>query len=146
MLTVNTVHLIRRRLVGSTLCLQLLPNVFALPVRTILDKYAPRISSIAGSVLVVTGAVLLAFAKQPPFDGYLPGYIFFALGGTLIFLPSFQLSNTFRFHTGLAHRRFRFVKRYLPVLPPYIHCIWQQIWAAKVLRHISNYSSSHRFS
>lgn len=75
-------------------------NVFALPVGTILDKYGPRISSIAGSVLLAIGAVLLAFAEQLPFDGYLLGYIFLALGGTFIFLPSFQLSNTFPNHSG----------------------------------------------
>lgn len=75
-------------------------NVFALPVGTILDKYGPRISSIAGSILLAIGAVLLAFAEQLPFDGYLLGYIFLALGGTFIFLPSFQLSNTFPNHSG----------------------------------------------
>lgn len=75
-------------------------NVFALPVGTILDRYGPRISSIAGSVLLAIGAVLLAFAEQLPFDGYLPGYIFLALGGTFIFLPTFQLSNTFPNHSG----------------------------------------------
>lgn len=75
-------------------------NVFALPVGTILDRYGPRISSIAGSVLLAIGAVLLAFAEQLPFDGYLPGYVFLALGGTFIFLPSFQLSNTFPNHSG----------------------------------------------
>lgn len=76
-------------------------NVFTLPVGTILDKYGPRISSIAGSVLLATGAVLLAFAKQLAFDGYLSGYIFLALGGTFILLPSFQLSNTFPKNSGL---------------------------------------------
>lgn len=75
-------------------------NIFALPVGTILDKYGPRISSIAGSVLLAIGAVLLAFTKQLAFDGYLPGYIFLALGGTFIFLPSYQLSNTFPKNSG----------------------------------------------
>lgn len=75
-------------------------NVFALPVGTILDRYGPRISSIAGSVLLAIGAVLLASAEQLPFDGYLPGYVFLALGGTFIFLPSLQLSNTFPNHSG----------------------------------------------
>lgn len=75
-------------------------NVFTLPVGTILDRYGPRISSIAGSVLLAIGAVLLAFAKQLAFDGYLSGYIFLALGGTFILLPSFQLSNTFPKYSG----------------------------------------------
>lgn len=75
-------------------------NVFALPVGMILDKYGPRISSTAGSILLAVGAALLAFAEQLPFDGYLSGYIFLALGGTFIYIPSFQLSNTFPNHSG----------------------------------------------
>lgn len=76
-------------------------NVCALPVGTVLDKYGPRLSSIIGSVLLAVGAVLLAFAAQLPFDGYLPGYLFLALGGPFVFIPSFQLSNTFPNHSGL---------------------------------------------
>lgn len=75
-------------------------NVFALPVRTILEKFGPRISGIAGSFLLAIRAVLLAFTEQLPFDGYLPGYIFLALGGTFIFLPSYQLSNAFPENSG----------------------------------------------
>ena len=76
-------------------------NVVALPVGTILDKYGPRISGIAGSILLAIGALLLAFATQLPFDAYIPGYLFLALGGPFVFIPSFQLSNTFPQHSGL---------------------------------------------
>ena len=76
-------------------------NVVALPVGTILDKYGPRVSGITGSILLAIGAILLAFATQLPFDAYIPGYLFLALGGPFVFIPSFQLSNTFPQHSGL---------------------------------------------
>ena len=76
-------------------------NCVALPVGTILDKYGPRISGMIGSILLAIGALLFAFATQLPFDAYIPGYIFLALGGPFVFIPSFQLSNTFPQHSGL---------------------------------------------
>ena len=76
-------------------------NVVALPVGTILDKYGPRVSGIIGSILLAIGAILLAFAMQLPFDAYILGYLFLALGGPFVFIPSFQLSNTFPQHSGL---------------------------------------------
>lgn len=76
-------------------------NVCALPVGTILDKYGPRVSGIIGSALLIIGAVFWIFAQQLPFDAYIPGYFFLALGGPFIFISSFQLSNTFPRHSGL---------------------------------------------
>ncbi len=76
-------------------------NVCALPVGTVLDKYGPRVSGIIGSILLAIGALFLALAAQLPFDGYIPGYLFLALGGPFIFISSFQLSNTFPNHSGL---------------------------------------------
>lgn len=76
-------------------------NVCALPVGTILDRYGPRVSGIIGSILLAIGALLLTFADQLPFDGYILGYLFLALGGPFIFISSFQLSNTFPNHSGL---------------------------------------------
>ncbi|KAG8533750.1 uncharacterized protein KY384_001491 [Bacidia gigantensis] len=76
-------------------------NVCALPVGTLLDKYGPRVSAIVGSVLLAIGALLLAFAAQSPFDAYIPGYLFLALGGPFVFISSFQLSNTFPQRSGL---------------------------------------------
>ena len=77
-------------------------NVCALPVGTVLDRYGPRVSGVIGSVLVAVGALFLAFAGQLPFDGYIPGYLFLALGGPFVFISSFQLSNTFPAHSGLV--------------------------------------------
>lgn len=76
-------------------------NVCALPVGTVLDRYGPRVSGIVGAILLAIGALLLAFAVQLPFDAYIPGYLFLALGGPFVFISSFQLSNTFPRHSGL---------------------------------------------
>jgi MFS family permease len=76
-------------------------NVCALVVGTILDTYGPRVSGIIGSILLAIGALLFAFAEQIPFDGYIPGYFFLALGGPFVFISSFQLSNTFPHRSGL---------------------------------------------
>ena len=76
-------------------------NVCALPVGTILDKYGPRVSGIIGSILLTMGAIFFIFASKVPFDAYIPGYLFLALGGPFIFISSFQLSNTFPRHSGL---------------------------------------------
>jgi MFS family permease len=76
-------------------------NVVALPVGTILDRFGPRVSGILGACFVTIGSLLFAFSKDLPVDGYIPGYLFLALGGPFIFISSFQLSNTFPQYSGL---------------------------------------------
>jgi MFS family permease len=76
-------------------------NVAALPIGTILDKYGPRVSGLIGSILLTIGSVFFIFASKVPFDAYIPGYLFLALGGPFVFISSFQLSNTFPRHSGL---------------------------------------------
>ncbi|EEA26704.1 hypothetical protein TMatcc_005012 [Talaromyces marneffei ATCC 18224] len=76
-------------------------NICALPVGTLLDTYGPRISGIVGSVLIAIGAILLAIASKIPFDAYITGYLFLALGGPFVFISSFQLSNAFPSRAGL---------------------------------------------
>lgn len=76
-------------------------NVAALPIGTILDRYGPRVCGVIGSILLAVGALFFAFAAQLPLDGYIPGYLFLALGGPFVFISSFQLSNTFPRHSGL---------------------------------------------
>jgi MFS family permease len=76
-------------------------NVAALPIGTILDRYGPRVCGIIGSVLLAIGAALFSLAARFPFDGYIPGYLFLALGGPFVFISSFQLSNCFPAHSGL---------------------------------------------
>ncbi|KAL9577561.1 MAG: hypothetical protein Q9212_006291, partial [Teloschistes hypoglaucus] len=76
-------------------------NVCALPVGAVLDRYSPRVCGIIGSLLLTIGSLFFAFASRSPFDGYIPGYFFLALGGPFVFISSFQLSNTFPRHSGL---------------------------------------------
>lgn len=76
-------------------------NVCALPVGTVLDRYGPKVASIVGVCFLAIGALLMAFASDLPFDGYIPGYLCLALGGPFVFISSFQLSNTFPKHSGL---------------------------------------------
>ncbi|EKG12992.1 Major facilitator superfamily [Macrophomina phaseolina MS6] len=76
-------------------------NVCALPVGTILDRFGPRVSGLIGVMFLTVGALFFAFAADLPFDGYIPGYLFLALGGPFIFISSFQLSNTFPRYSGL---------------------------------------------
>jgi MFS family permease len=76
-------------------------NVAALPIGAILDTLGPRVCGIIGSCLLASGATTFAFAWQLPFDGFIPGYLFLALGGPFVFISSFQLSNTFPKHSGL---------------------------------------------
>ncbi|CZR50960.1 related to MFS amino acid transporter [Phialocephala subalpina] len=76
-------------------------NVAALPIGAILDHFGPRLCGILGSILLAIGALFFSFAYKLPFDGYIPGYLFLALGGPFIFISSFQLSNTFPKHSGL---------------------------------------------
>lgn len=76
-------------------------NVAALPIGTILDRYGPRVSGIVGSGFIALGAIFFIFASKVPFDAYVPGYLFLALGGPFVYISSFQLSNCFPRHSGL---------------------------------------------
>lgn len=79
-------------------------NVAALPIGTILDRYGPRVCGIMGATFVAMGCVFFAFAAtlaERGIDGYIPGYLFLALGGPFIFISSFQLSNAFPKYSGL---------------------------------------------
>lgn len=82
-------------------CAAVSTNVAALPIGTILDRYGPRVATLLGTFFLALGALFLAFASSLPFDGYLPGYLFLALGGPFVFISSFQLSNTFPRYSGL---------------------------------------------
>lgn len=74
----------------------IIANISALPVGTILDCYGPRLCGTAGSIFLAAGSLLLAYSfLLPGFDGYMIGNIFLALGGTFVFVPSFQMANAF---------------------------------------------------
>jgi MFS family permease len=79
-------------------------NVAALPVGTILDRYGPRVCGIMGASFITIGCLLFSYAwdlAKVNVDGYVPGYLFLALGGPFVFISSFQLSNTFPRYSGL---------------------------------------------
>jgi MFS family permease len=76
-------------------------NVSALPVGTLLDRYGPKICFLLGSLFLATGSILMCLAFQiENFDGYTIGNFFLALGGTCVFLPSFQIANAFPKYGG----------------------------------------------
>ncbi|KAI1864314.1 hypothetical protein JX265_008685 [Neoarthrinium moseri] len=76
-------------------------NVAALPIGAILDHYGPRVCGCLGAGFLAIGSVLMSFAQRMPFDGFLVGYLFLALGGPFIYISSFQLSNAFPRSSGL---------------------------------------------
>lgn len=83
-------------IVASVTC-----NMGALIVGTVLDRYGPRICGLISTVLLTVGSLCLAFAISVPFDAFVAGSFFLALGGTFCFVPSFHLSNAFPKYQGL---------------------------------------------
>ncbi|KAF2266432.1 MFS transporter-like protein Fmp42 [Lojkania enalia] len=76
-------------------------NVSALPIGTILDRYGPRVCYLFGCFCLASGSILMSLAFQiAEFDGYTIGNFFLALGGSSIFLPSFQIANAFPKYSG----------------------------------------------
>ncbi|KAF1994549.1 MFS general substrate transporter [Amniculicola lignicola CBS 123094] len=76
-------------------------NVSALFVGTLLDRYGPRLCFLIGCFFLSVGSVLMSLAFHvAEFDGYAVANFFLALGGTFIFLPSFQIANAFPKYAG----------------------------------------------
>jgi MFS family permease len=70
-------------------------------VGTLLDRYGPKLCLLLGCLCLAAGSVLMSLAFQiAEFDGYTIGNFFLALGGTFIFLPSFQIANAFPKYSG----------------------------------------------
>ena len=66
-----------------------------------MDRYGPRVCAVLGSVFLATGALLMGYAfRLPEFDGFVVANVMLALGGTFIFLPSFQNANAFPKYSG----------------------------------------------
>ncbi|KZV90526.1 MFS general substrate transporter [Exidia glandulosa HHB12029] len=76
-------------------------NVAALPVGMILDRIGPRWTSILGALVFAAGNIAFGLGQETPVDTYRLGFILLAIGGPLVFLPSFHLSNAFPEHSGL---------------------------------------------
>ena len=76
-------------------------NVSALVVGTMLDRYGPKVCYLIGSACLAAGSIIMSLAFQiDEFDGYTIGNFFLALGGTFVFLPSFQIANAFPKYGG----------------------------------------------
>lgn len=78
-------------------------NVSVFPVGVFLHFYGPRIGSILGSISLIFGSMLLAFAPNVPFDAYVPGYLFLAIGGSLIYISSLHLPNALPTYSTLVY-------------------------------------------
>lgn len=77
-------------------------NVSSLFAGAALDRYGRRVCYVASALFIATGCVLMGYAFAiPEFDGYLLGNVFLGLGGTFLFVPSFQLANAFPKYSGL---------------------------------------------
>lgn len=77
-------------------------NVSSLFAGSVLDRYGRRTCWIVSSLFLIAGALLMGSSFAiPRFDGYLPGNIFIAVGGTFLFVSSFQLANAFPKNSGL---------------------------------------------
>ncbi len=76
-------------------------NVAALPVGAILDHFGPRVCGILGATFLAAGSLVMSFAREVPFDGFLLGYFLLALAGPFTYISSFHLSNAFPRRAGL---------------------------------------------
>ncbi|KAK8062087.1 MFS transporter [Apiospora hydei] len=77
-------------------------NMSSLLAGAVLDRYGRRCCYTASAVFMAIGCILMGYAfKIPEFDGYLVGNVFLALGGTFLFVPSYQLANAFPKYSGL---------------------------------------------
>lgn len=67
-----------------------------------LDRFGRHICYLISSLLLAVGCVLMASSFTfPRFDGYFAGNLFLALGGTFLFVASFQLANAIPKHSGM---------------------------------------------
>jgi hypothetical protein len=77
-------------------------NASSLLAGYVLDRYGRRICATLAACFLATGALLFASRiRAHGLDGYLLGNVFLSLGGTCLFLPSFQLSNAFPKQSGI---------------------------------------------
>ncbi|KAG9031644.1 hypothetical protein FRB95_002453 [Tulasnella sp. JGI-2019a] len=77
-------------------------NVVALPVGALLDQIGPKYTSLLGAAVFAAGNVIFPLGYRDGIvDTYFVGFICLAVGGPLIFLSSFHLSNSFPARAGL---------------------------------------------
>ncbi|CAI6090987.1 unnamed protein product [Clonostachys chloroleuca] len=78
-------------------------NISCLLAGLALDRFGRRACWIASCLFIAIGSLLIGQSFLiPGFDGYVAGNMLLGLGGTFLFVPSFQLANTFPKHSGLV--------------------------------------------
>ncbi|KAF8314726.1 MFS general substrate transporter [Clavulina sp. PMI_390] len=78
-------------------------NTFALPIGILLDNVGPRNTSLLGAIFFALGNFLFGLEMVTShIDTYFLGYVFLAIGGPMIFLSQFHLSNVFPKNSGLV--------------------------------------------
>lgn len=76
-------------------------NVSTLFAGIVLDRFGRRVCYIASSVLLAIGCVLMGSAHAiRVIDAYIVGNLFLGLGGTFLFVSSFQLATAFPKYSG----------------------------------------------
>ncbi|KAI2466357.1 putative MFS transporter [Annulohypoxylon bovei var. microspora] len=78
-------------------------NTSSLLAGWVLDRYGRRLCYVVSGLFMIAGCVLMGLAFQiPEFDGYLLANVVLSVGGTFVFVPSFQLANAFPRHAGIV--------------------------------------------
>ncbi|KAI1432126.1 amino acid transporter [Xylaria sp. CBS 124048] len=78
-------------------------NVSSLLAGYALDRYGRRACYIAAASFIAIGCAVLGHAFTiARFGGYILGNVIISLGGTFLFVPSFQLANAFPRYSGLV--------------------------------------------
>ncbi|KHO01497.1 MFS transporter [Metarhizium album ARSEF 1941] len=78
-------------------------NVSSLLAGYALDKYGRRTCWIVACVLLLSGSLLMAASFAiPKLDAYLVANVLLSLGGTFIFVPSFELANALPKYSGIV--------------------------------------------
>ncbi|PVF96318.1 hypothetical protein CPB86DRAFT_736987, partial [Serendipita vermifera] len=77
-------------------------NTIALPVGVLMDKAGPRVATLLGAFFFLCGNIVFGIGvENTHIDTYYVGFVLLAMGGPLMFLSSFHLSNAFPKHSGL---------------------------------------------
>lgn len=82
-------------------------NISNMLVGWVLDNYGRRLCYVLAAVILFLGSGCMALAfrmgeRTGHFDGYIVGNLLLGLGGTFLFVSSYQLSNAFPRHSGLV--------------------------------------------
>jgi len=76
-------------------------TAISFPVGMCLDRIGPRYTNLIGSVCLLAGSLLFAFADSSTFNSFIPAVIFTSIGGPATFLSQFHLSGLYPRHQSL---------------------------------------------